>query len=282
VLGSIQRHTGRLRDAETSLRETVAIDLDVYHQPVPAHLHNLGIALRDLGDYAQSEQMLRDGLAAQIAELGAEHPAVGNYQKELALALHSLGREAEAETLLRAALAHTEQGYDAQSPEVGDKKLALANVLLARAEVSPARQLYQSVVEVASMPGAGRLRLRALALAGLARDDAAVGDSGHAAQLAREALAAAQPTEALEPQERIGLELDGGELLLAAGDRDEAASQFDNAEKLAACRFTYCARTARTLPAGITTASSGKASLAGFRVGAARQPGDDQATSSIS
>ncbi len=234
VLGSIQRHAGRLRDAESSLRATVSIDLDVYHQPVPAHLHNLGTALHDLGDYAQAEQMLRDALAAQIAELGAEHPAVGNYQKELALALHSLGREAEAETLLRAALAHTEQGYDAQSPEVGDKKLALADVLLARAEVSPARQLYQSVIEAASMPGAGRLRLRALALAGLARDDAAVGDNGHASQLAREALAAAQPSEALEPQERIGLELDSGEMLLAAGDRDEAGAQFDNAEKLAA------------------------------------------------
>jgi serine/threonine-protein kinase len=234
VLGSIQRHAGRLRDAQTSLRETVAIDLNVYHQPVPAHLHNLGTALLDLGDYAQAEQMLRDALAAQVAELGAEHPAVGNYQKELALALHALGREAEAETLLRTALAHTQQGYDAQSPEVGDKKLALANVLLARAEVSPARQLYQSVIETASMPGAGRLRLRALALAGLARDDAAVGDSGHAVQLAREALAAAQPNEALEPQERIGLELDSGELLLAAGDRDDAQVQFDNAEKRAA------------------------------------------------
>ena len=234
VLGSIQRHAGRLHDAEKSLRATVTIDLDVYHQPVPAHLHNLGSVLLDLGEYAQAEQMLRDALAAQVAELGAEHPAVGNYQKELALALHALGREAEAETLLRAALAHTEHGYDAQSPEVGDKKLALADVLLARAEVSPARQLYQSVVEAASMPGAGRLRLRALALAGLARNDAAVGDPGHAAQLAREALAAAQPTEALEPQERINLLLDSGELLLAADDGQAAASAFDSAEQQAA------------------------------------------------
>jgi hypothetical protein len=144
--------------------------------------------------------------------------------------LHALGREAEAETLLRAALAHTERGYDAQSPEVGDKKLALADVLLARAEVSPARQLYQGILESASMPGSGRLRLRALALAGLARDDAAVGDYGHAVQLMHEALAAAQPAEALEPQERITLELDAGELLLAAGERDEGAHFIDRAE----------------------------------------------------
>jgi len=148
----------------------------------------------------------------------------------LALALHALGREAEAEPLLRAALAHTEGGYDAQSPEVADKRLALADVLLARKEVSPARQLYQSVLEAASMPGAGRLRLRALALAGLARDDAAVNDIAHAAQLAHEALDAAQPNDALEPQERIGLELDAGELLLAAGQREEASYLFRHSE----------------------------------------------------
>jgi serine/threonine-protein kinase len=232
VLGSIERHAGHLREAESSLRQTVAIDLDVYHQPVPAHLHNLGTVLLDLGDYAQAEQTLRDALAAQVAELGAEHPAVGNYQKELALALHALAREAEAETLLRTALEHTERGYDAQSPEVGDKRLALADVLLARAEVSPARKLYQSVIEAASMPGAGRLRLRALALAGLARDDAAVGDFGHAAQLAHEAQAAAAPTDALEPQERITLLLDTGEQLLAAGEMENAASTFDQALQL--------------------------------------------------
>ncbi len=231
VLGSIQRHAGHLRDAEQSLRATVAIDLDVYHQAVPAHLHNLGGVLLDLGEYVQAEQTLRDALAAQIAELGDEHPAIGNYQKMLALALHALAREAEAETLLHAALAHTERGYDTQSPEVADKRLALADVLLARAEVSPARQLYQRVVEAASMPGAGRLRLRALALAGLARDDAAVGDSGHAVQLAREALTAAQPTGTLEPQERIVLELDAGELLLAAGQIEEATALFDSAER---------------------------------------------------
>lgn len=230
VLGSIQRHAGHLREAEQSLRATVAIDLDIYHQPVPAHLHNLGGVLLDLGAYVQAEQTLRDALAAQVAELGPEHPAVGNYQKMLALALHALARDAEAETLLRAALAHTERGYDAQSPEVSDKRLALADVLLARAEVSPARQLYQSVVEAASMPGAGRLRLRALALAGLARDDAAVGDFGHAVQLAREALTAAQPEQTLEPQERIALELDAGELLLAAGEREDAAGLFESAE----------------------------------------------------
>ena len=230
VLGSIQRHVGRLRDAVASLRATVAIDLDVYHQPVPAHLHNLGTAQFDLGDYVAAEATLRDALAAQVAELGTEHPAIGNYQKMLALALHALGREAEAEPLLRAALAHTERGYDAQSPEVADKRLALADVLLARREVSPARQLYQGVLEAASMPGAGRLRLRALALVGLARDDAAVNDTAHAAQLAREALDAAQPASALEPQERIGLELDAGELLLAAGRRDDASYLFRHAE----------------------------------------------------
>ena len=230
VLGSIQRHVGRLRDAVASLRETVAIDLDEYHQPVPAHLHNLGAALFDLGEYAQAEATLRDALAAQVAELGTEHAAIGNYQKMLALALHALGREAEAEPLLRAALAHTEHGYDAQSPEVADKRLALADVLLARREVSPARQLYQGVLEAASMPGAGRLRLRALALGGLARDDLAVSDTAHAAQLAREALDAAQPNDALEPQERIALELDAGEVLLAAGQREEASYLFRHSE----------------------------------------------------
>lgn len=230
VLGSIQRHVGRLQDAVASLRATVAIDLDVFHQPSPAHLHNLGYALFDLGEYAQAESILRDALAAQIAELGAEHPAVGNYQKMVALALHALGREAEAEPLMRAALEHTEQGYDTQSPEVADKRLALADVLLARAEVSPARKLYQSVLEAASMPGSGRLRLRALGLIGMARDDAAVNDSGHAAQLAREALEASQPADALEPQERIGLELDAGEILFAAAQYDDAAYLFRRAE----------------------------------------------------
>jgi len=230
VLGSVQRHSGRLADAAKSLRETVAIDLDVYHQPVPAHLQNLGVALLDLGDYAGAEQNLRDALAAQIAELGAEHPAVGNYQKELGLALHALGREAEAESVLRSALAHTERGYDAQSPEVADKRIALADVLLARAEVSAARQLYQDVIEAASMPGAGRLRLRALALIGLARDDAAVNDFDHAAQLAREALEAARPSGALEPQEHIALELGAGEVLLAAGKSDDAGYLFRRGE----------------------------------------------------
>jgi serine/threonine-protein kinase len=230
VLGAIQRHAGRLRDAATSLRATVAIDLDVYHQPVPTHLHNLGAVLLDLGDYAGAEQNLRDALAAQTAELGPDHPAVGDYQRQLGIALHVLGREAEAETVLRAALAHAERGYDAQSPEVADKRLALADVLLARAEVSRARALYQQVIEAASMPGAGRLRLRALALAGLARDDYAVNDTGHAAQLAREALAAAQPAGTLEPQERVTLELDAGELLLAAGQRDDAGFLFRKGE----------------------------------------------------
>jgi len=230
VLGSVQRHSGRLRDAADSLKATVSIDLDFYHQPVPAHLYNLGLVLRDLGDYAGAEQNLRDALAAQIAELGADHPAVGNYQKELGLALHALGREAEAETVLRSALAHSERGYDAQSPEVADKRVALADVLLARGEVSPARKAYQQVIETASMPGAGRLRLRALALAGLARDDAAVNDFAHAAQLAQEALAAAQLNGALEPQEHITLELDLGEALLAAGKGDDAAYLFRKSE----------------------------------------------------
>ena len=236
VLGSIERRFGHLEDAERALRETVAIDQEI-HQPVPAHLHNLGVLLRDLGAYDEAERVLRDALAAQTADLGPDHPAVGNYQKELGLILLSLGREAEAEALLRQALEHARKGYDARAPEVADKELDLANALLARAEVAQARQFHLDVIETASMPGAGRLRLRALALGGLSRDDAAADDLPHAAQLAHEALAAAQPGDTLEPQEQVAFELDVGEVLLAAGELADAGLVLRAAETRASGVF---------------------------------------------
>jgi len=93
-------------------------------------LYGLGIALRDLGEYAESVARLDEAYAIAADVYGTGHPHTTMVKAYRARALASDGRWGDAETQFLAVVAHNRRFLDASHPKVGYPHLGLAELYL--------------------------------------------------------------------------------------------------------------------------------------------------------
>ncbi len=107
-LANLDRHYGRLKEAETRARQALAIREKVFghdHLEVADSLRNLSIILGDEGKWPESETMARDVLEIRRKRLGPEDPAVASALADVAWAAGARGKLDEAASLEQEALA---------------------------------------------------------------------------------------------------------------------------------------------------------------------------------
>jgi tetratricopeptide (TPR) repeat protein len=110
-------------------------------EPYPdyaAAVNDLGLMFRDQGDYAQSEQLLRESLAMERRLMGDKHPELALSLNNLALVLWRKGDLPGAESTYRQALAMQRELLGEVHPDVANTLNNLAFVLYDKGDVRAA------------------------------------------------------------------------------------------------------------------------------------------------
>lgn len=104
--------------------------------------------LRNLGNFAEAEPLLRRALALDEKGFGPNHPNVATCLNNLAALLHDTNRLKEAEILYRRALAIDEQSFGSNDPKVATCLNNLALLLKASGRLQEAEPLYRRALAV--------------------------------------------------------------------------------------------------------------------------------------
>ena len=127
LLAQALQRNNQMAEAQTNFRAA----LDVQRQSAPAQLLattliGLGGSLRDQGQFAAAEPLLREGVEKREAELPTGHWQVAHARSELAGCLLRMGRYDEAATLLPEATSILETLLDNENYRVRQARLWLA------------------------------------------------------------------------------------------------------------------------------------------------------------
>lgn len=106
----------------------------------------LGMLLRNRGDHARAEPLLRAALATRRTLGGSEDLAVAETMHELAGVLRNGKRFTEAETLLREVLAVRRRLLGESHPELAGTLISLAMVISERGDPAGAEQLHREAL----------------------------------------------------------------------------------------------------------------------------------------
>jgi len=104
--------------------------------------------LRNLGNFAEAEPLLRRALALDEKRFGLNHPNVATCLNNLAALLHDTNRLKEAEILYRRALAIDEQSFGSNDPKIATCLNNLALLLKASGRLREAEPLYRRALAV--------------------------------------------------------------------------------------------------------------------------------------
>ena len=105
-------------------------------------------ALRNLGSFAEAEQLLRQALSLDERTFGLDHPNVATSANNLAALLHDSNRLTEAEMLYRRALAIDEKRFGADDGKVATCLNNLAALLYDTNRLKEAEVLYRRALTV--------------------------------------------------------------------------------------------------------------------------------------
>jgi tetratricopeptide (TPR) repeat protein len=185
--------------------------------------------LRNLGNLAEAEQLLRQALSLDERHFGPSHPNVATCLNNLAALLHDSNRLDEAEKLYRRALAIDEKSFGANDDKVATCLNNLAALLYEKNRLNEAEELYRRALaadERSLGPSHSKLATHLNNLAQLLR---ATDRPDEAEPLYRRALAIDE--EALGPNHpRIAGHLDNlAQLLHAINRLGEAESLYRRA-----------------------------------------------------
>ena len=115
------------------MRRAVAMQRELWgSEPYPdyaAAVNDLGLLLRDQGEYDESERLLRESLAMERRLVGDKHPGMALALNNLALVLWRKGNLKEAESTYRQALAMQRELLGDVHPDVANTLNNLAFVL---------------------------------------------------------------------------------------------------------------------------------------------------------
>lgn len=140
---------GRARDAEPLYRR--ALESAMRHgdaTQVSNTLAGLGIALMDLGRYAEAAASFEQALAIDERTLPPDDEAIGHDLVNLAAAYQAQARFLDAEPPARRALAIYEKAYGPDSPDVANSLGSLALLAQATGRFGEAERLYQRALAI--------------------------------------------------------------------------------------------------------------------------------------
>jgi len=127
-------------------------------QPYPDYadaLNDLGLLLRNKGEYDESERLLRESLAMKRRLLGDNHPEIARSLDNVAQVLQAKGDLEGADSAFRQALAMQRRLLGNEHPDVATTLNNLAYLSLTRGDLSAAVQLEKESLSVyrALFPG---------------------------------------------------------------------------------------------------------------------------------
>ena len=129
--------------------EVFSLDIPFYRtRHVARDLNNLGLLLKEKGDYAGAEPLYRRALAIDEKALGPDHPDVAIDLNNLAVLLKTKGDYAGAEPLYRRALATNEKVLGPDNPEVAMNVNNLAVLLDDKGDYVAAEPLYRRALAI--------------------------------------------------------------------------------------------------------------------------------------
>jgi tetratricopeptide (TPR) repeat protein len=147
---AVQEHD--LNEAIPLMESAVAMQRKLWGaEPYPDYadaLNDLGLLLRDQGDYDQSEKLLQESLAMYRRLLGDKHPYVATALNNLGLVQHRKGNLAEAESTFRQALAMQRELLGEVHPDVALTLTNLAYVIHDTGDAEGALQVLSKSLEI--------------------------------------------------------------------------------------------------------------------------------------
>jgi eukaryotic-like serine/threonine-protein kinase len=139
-LGEVFRQLNRLPEAESSLREAVALNIRNHGSQSLTFtiLRELSAILRNEGKYAEAYQTAKNSIVSESVTLRPDDPAICASWMTLETAASDVGRLEEAEQDGRRGLAACLQSFEPSSPEVQQARFLLASRLGNRGEYKEA------------------------------------------------------------------------------------------------------------------------------------------------
>src|SRR5208337_478060 len=140
-LGQALYQQGKYREAAAAFQRCLQMRPDD-----AVVLNNTALSLKQAGDYAAAEPLMRRALAIDEKALGPDHPAVATELNNLAGLLEARGDYAGAEPLYRRALAINEKALGPDHPNVAIRLNNLAGLLEAKGDYAAAEPLLRRAV----------------------------------------------------------------------------------------------------------------------------------------
>ena len=109
--------------------------------------NNLGLRLKDLGDYKGAKGLLQKAMESAEKNFGPEHPKTAVIYSNLALVLQALGDYKAAKELLEKAMESDEKNFGPHHPKTAVTYSNLASVLQALGDYKAAKGLLEKAVE---------------------------------------------------------------------------------------------------------------------------------------
>ncbi len=198
--------TGQLREAETALREALALRLQFFGEAsvfTALAYQNVGLVLAERGQLEESASMFGRAVAGANAAGGINPEEKSLILSNLALILTRVGEQAEAAKVQRDVLALTERVFGVGHARTLLARNNLATNLAGLGERAEAIRLLEINYDAATALGGQGLQLKSWAAVTLAATSAANGNYAAAARWYARADATARATFAPDHPQRI-------------------------------------------------------------------------------
>ncbi len=150
VMGNVYEHLGLYPQADSLLRQAVALDrvtLGSEHPDTLAATVILGRCVEHEGRLPEAEKIDRESLGIAARVLGANHRITLQTEANLASTLDSEGQLAEADRLYREALASQQNNFGSDDPDTLQTMRGLGWTLTDRGQYVEAEKLYRQLLD---------------------------------------------------------------------------------------------------------------------------------------
>jgi serine/threonine protein kinase/tetratricopeptide (TPR) repeat protein len=240
VIGRVYQRLGLPDQAQPLLERALATGRrahGVEHERVAQTLNDLGVLLRDKGNYAEATPLLEQALDIRRRRLGNEHEEVAVTLVELGRAYEDQGSADRAEPLLREALAIRRQALGDDHRDTATSLNELALLLWQRGDTAGAEPLFREALATNRRALGSSHPNVASSLNNLALILMDKGDFAAAETPLREAVAVYRRSLG-DAHQSVGEVLNNlGHSLREQGKHAEAAAAHDEALRIARTRF---------------------------------------------
>jgi len=150
-LGLVYQRSARYRQAESVLRQALALRQQVYgerHRYYAQSLTSLARTLQDQEKFDESERLFSDALAIYSELYGLQHPLVADALNNLGSLHQNTERWQSAESYLRQAIEIQRKLFGPRHPRISPTLSNLASLAVARGDHDIAVDLYTEVIEI--------------------------------------------------------------------------------------------------------------------------------------